>query len=201
MLNNLLISSLAFAAFSAAARAQDSVKWYDWDAAGNGCPQGTSSVIAAGDEIAWTFDAFSFDLKNGPQATGMFCRVSTKIGVEKGNYVSQFTQELSYAGTKTKDDSFLQVGAYSHFYGFELPPLIRSYENGVPFDDVNAKLTETYWKIPGLEPNFFCWGRDPEGVFESTLSAIGNIGPYGTASLTIQGLNISFKAATILARC
>lgn len=192
---------VVFAAFSSSAWAQNAVEWSDATAGGNGCPN-DASVIIGGDEIAWTFNSFSFDLISGPDTKSLFCRLSAKAKVKEGYYIGRFTQELSYIGTKTQNDSFVQVGAQSRFFGYNLPALVRTYADGVPFDSTDAKATDSYDFAVGFEPGFLCGGGNPEGVFQSTLTALGRIGRSGgTASIAIQGQNVSFKVSTNLASC
>lgn len=200
MLRKSLMRYAVFVALSSPAWAQNAVEWSNATAGGNGCP-GDASVIVGGDEIAWIFNSFFFDLTTAPDTRSLFCRLSAKAKVKEGYYIGRFTQELSYAGTKSKDNSFIQVGAQSRFFGYNLPALVRTYADGVPFEAVDAKATDSYDYAVGFEPGFLCGGGNPEGLFQSTLTALGRISQNGTASVAIQGQNVSFKVSTNLASC
>lgn len=195
MLRNLFMSCLAIAALDAGAFAQ-TTKWSNPTSDGNGCPRGTSSVVIADDEIAWTFDAFGFELTE-PSAASRFCRLSAVADIASGYYLAELKQDLSYSGIKSRYGSTLSVGAQSRFFGYNLPPLVHSYPNGTEFNSLFAHATSSDEFLVILPPAYFCEGDNTQGIFQSTLAANGQVMPGGgSAALAVQGHNVTFKATT-----
>jgi len=124
MLQKILMASFTIFALNSSAQAQQTTEWSNATANGNGCPVGTSvvTITPGGDEIAWTFDAFGFDL-TAPASASRFCRLSASAKIAAGYYLGELTQELSYAGIKSQWGSRLSVGAQSRFFGFNLPQI------------------------------------------------------------------------------
>jgi len=183
--------------------AQSSVEWSNATASGNGCPIGTSivTVTPGGDEIAWTFDTFGFNLSRGPATASLFCRLSASARIKKGLYLGRLTQEMTYGATKSARGSSLSVGAQSRFFGKNLPELIQEYPDGIEFDSPLQSAASSFDLEPKLESEFFCDLPNPVGLFQSTLSAAGRVTGSGTAALNIQGQNVTFRAITTWLDC
>lgn len=183
--------------------AVQTVAWSNATANGNGCPAGTSVVTITpnGDEIAWTFDAFGFDL-SGPSSASRFCRVSASAKLAGGYYLADLKQELTYGGIKTRVGSRLSVGAQSRFFGQNLPALIRDYGDGTPFNSLFETASATDSFIIYAPPSYFCKNPNLSGLFQSTLSANGQVTTSnGSASLAVQGQNVTFKATSGWVAC
>src|SRR6478735_3149425 len=190
MTRMFLMSAAFLVALNATpAVAEHSVEWSNATANGNGCPAGTSVVTITpdGDEIAWTFDAFGFDLV-GPSSASRFCRLSASAKLSGGFYLADLKQEVSYGGIKSTVGSRLSVGAQSRFFGHNLPPLVRDYPDGKPFDSLfeTAEATDSF--VIHAPPAYFCNKGNVSGLFQSTLSANGQVtASNGSASLAVQG--------------
>jgi len=203
MLRSMLAAAattiLGFSTFTA--EAQQTTRWLSASANGNGCPTGTSQVFVAGDEIAWVFDSFFFDLQN-PESASRFCRLSAVARIANGWYVGRLEQVLSYAGVKSTFGSRLSVGAASRFFGFTLPALQRNYPNGTAFNSTFAELRNAQNFNVFAPPSYWCRGSRPEGLFQSTLSANGQVFPGGgSLSFAGQGFNVKFEAVAGLLAC
>jgi hypothetical protein len=186
-----------FASTSFAATTQ----WSNASANGNGCPIGTSQVAAAGDEIAWIFDSFFFDLVN-PESASRFCRLTATATIANGWYLGQLSQVLSYAGVKSTFGSRLKVGAASRFFGFTLPLIEHNYPNGVPFNSTFMELQGSNMFSVFAPASYWCAGSRPQGLFQSTLSATGQVFPGGgSLSFAGQGFNVKFEAVAGLLQC
>ena len=199
MLSKILTPSLAVLALSStAAFAAQTTEWSNATASGNGCPAGSSvvTITPGGDEIAWTFDAFGFDLI-APAAASRFCRLSASASLAGGYYLADLKQELSYSGIKSQWGSRISVGARSRFFGYNLPPIIRTYPNGTALNSLFEVATSTNSFVVFAPPSYFCRGGQLKGLFQSTLSANGQVTTSsGSASLSVQGENVTFKATT-----
>jgi|GEM_PF-4865089 len=187
-----LASSQAFAA---------TTQWSGAQSNGNGCPIGTASVITAGDEIAWVFDSFFFDLE-APSAASRFCRLSAVATIAQGWYLARLDQVLSYAGVKSTNGSTLKVAAISRFFGYTLPVIQHNYANGSAFNSPYTELQGSTLFSVYAPPSFWCSGRNPRGIFQSTLSANGQVLPGGgSMSFAGQGFNVKFAAVAGLTLC
>lgn len=196
MLKKMLMSSVMLMAFGTSAWAQQTTEWSNASASGNGCPSGTSTVTVTpgGDEIAWTFEAFGFDLV-APASASRFCRLSASASLAGGYYLADLKQELTFSGIKSQWGSRLSVGAQSRFFGFNLPPVTRNYPNGTPLDSLFETAEGTTSFVVFAPPQYFCRGGNLRGLFQSTLSANGQVFPEGgSASLAVQGQNVTFRA-------
>lgn len=209
MFKRILMPLAACAIFTAAsASAQEleedqTVAWSNATASGNGCPAGSASVTITpgGDEIAWTFDAFGIDLAINPGSLSKFCRLSASARIRNGIYLGQFTQELTYGGTKSQNNSYLSIGAQSRFFGQNLPILSQVYRDGDEFDNPTASAAASHNFFVNAAPGGHCEGGNTNGLFQSTLSAVGRISQGGLASLAVQGQNLTFKAITSWLEC
>jgi len=197
MLKKLLMSSAVVLALdSSSASASQTTEWSNATANGNGCPAGTAvvTITPGGDEIAWTFDAFGFDLTQ-PESASRFCRLSASAKLAGGYYLGELKQEMTYAGIKSTYGSRLSVGAQSRFFGYNLPPLIRNYPNGTPLNSLFESAVSVNNFTVFAPPSYFCRGGKLSGLFQATLSANGQVFPGGgSASLSVQGQNVTFKA-------
>lgn len=196
MLRKVLGTCIIFAALpSGAALAVQTTEWSNASANGNGCPLGTSSVTITpgGDEIAWTFSEFGFDLVN-PSSASRFCRLSASASLAGGYYLGQLKQEISY-GIEKKPGSRISIGAQSRFFGFNVPPLVKSYGPAVDYTNLFESAVSVNNFTVIAPPSYFCRGGNLRGLFQSTVSANGQVSPGGsTASLAVQGQNVTFKA-------
>ncbi len=198
MLRNLLMTSVAiFALQTTALHAQQTTQWSNATAAGNGCPAGSSTVIITpgGDEIAWIFDKFGFEL-TAPSSSTRFCRLSASAKIAAGFYLAELKQELTYSGTKSKNGSRLKIGASSRFFGYDLPEVSRTYAEGTDWFSTSEELSSTNDFLVFAPPSHFCSGNpNRNGLFQSTLSATGQVFPNGgSAALSVQGQNVTFRA-------
>lgn len=197
MLNQFMKSCLVVSALgSGSAWAQQTTAWSNATANGNGCPPGSSTVTVTpgGDEIAWTFSEFGFDLVQ-PASASRFCRLSASAHLAGGYYLAQLKQEITYGGIKSTWGSRIMVGARSRFFGFNLPPLIRDYPSGTPLNSIFESAVSTNNFTVFAPPSYFCRGGVLSGLFQSTVSANGQVFPGGgSASLAVQGQNVTFRA-------
>ncbi len=202
-MQTLTLSLLTLTAIQA--QAESYVEWSQASASGSGCPAGTSmvTITPGGDEIAWTFDDFGFNLSNGPTSASLFCKLSAIARIKNGLYLAELKQEMSYGGAKSKNGSYLSVGAQSRFLSYNLPAITAVYDDGVPFNSVfEYAVASQQVQIPdSVSSENFCKGRDVSGLYQSTLSAVGWTKAGGTASLSVQGQNVTFKATTIFVDC
>ncbi len=199
MIQNILVSTALFAAgLATPLAAQHTVEWSNATANGNGCPAGTAvvTVTPEGDEIAWTFDSFGFDLV-GPSSASRFCRLSASAKLSGGFYLADLKQELTYGGIKTRVGSRLSVGVQSRFFGKNLPALVRDYPDGTAFDSLFESAVAIDKFVIYAPPSYFCREGGLSGLFQSTLSANGQVtSSRGSASLAVQGQNVTFKATS-----
>lgn len=199
MIRSTLTATVLFTAlWTNSAEAQHTVEWSNATANGNGCPAGTAvvTVTPEGNEIAWTFDSFGFDLV-GPSSASRFCRLSASAKLSGGFYLADLKQELTYGGIKTRAGSRLSVGVQSRFFGKNLPPLVRDYPDGTRFDSLfeSAEAVDSF--VIYAPPSYFCQNGGLSGLFQSTLSANGQVtSSRGSASLAVQGQNVTFKATS-----
>jgi Domain of unknown function (DUF4360) len=206
MSNTMLKSTFMFFFLSSlTAQAETAIEWSQANASGNGCPANTSmvTITPGGDEIAWTFDAFGFSLSGGAASANLFCKLSASARIKKGLYLAELKQELSYGGAKSKNGSFLSIGAQSRFLSYNLPAMTAVYDDGVVFNQVFDYVVSTQEvRIPDkVVSENFCKKDDAIGLYQSTLSAVGWTKAGGTASLSVQGQNVTFKATTIFVDC
>lgn len=199
MVRSTLVSAVLFAAvWTNSAAAQHTVEWSNATANGNGCPSGTAvvTVTPEGNEIAWTFDSFGFDLV-GPSSASRFCRLSASAKLSGGFYLADLKQELTYGGIKTRVGSRLSVGVQSRFFGKNLPALVRDYPDGTPFNSLFESAVALDNFVIYAPPSTFCQNEGLSGLFQSTLSANGQVtSSRGSASLAVQGQNVTFKATS-----
>jgi hypothetical protein len=193
----------AMSATPADATVDHTVQWSNATANGNGCPAGTANVTITpnGDEIAWTFDSFGFDLV-GPSSASRFCRISASAKLSGGYYLGDLKQELTYGGIKSTVGSRLSVGAQSRFFGYNLTPLVRDYPDGTPFDSLFESAVGVTSFVVHAPPSYFCNKGAVSGLFQSTLSANGQVTARdGSASMAVQGQNVTFKATSGWVAC
>jgi hypothetical protein len=194
--SGVLVSSVLLPSFAMAE------SWKNPGAQGNGCPSSATSVIAAGDEIAWVFSEFGFDLlKQG--AANKNCNLSADAQVPKGFYLNSFTQVLSYAGVKTTLGSELNIGIRTMFFGSGLAKQEHYYPSGVEFDTPYTELSGTADFKRLDPPRNWCGaqGRAP-GNLRVALSAMGKVNKAGaTLSFAGQGFNMKFAATTGILPC
>ena len=197
MLRKTMISAVAGVSFACSASAfAATTEWSQAKANGNGCPIGTSTVTVAGDEIAWVFDSFYFDLEQ-PESSAQFCRLSAKARIAQGYYLATLNQNFSYGGVKSTRGSSLKVAGISRFFGYSLPALQDNYPNGTPFNSPYKEMQNSTNFAVIAPPSWWCTGRNPEGLFQSTLSAVGQVLPGGgSLSFAGQGFNVKFQATT-----
>ena len=206
MFRNVLLSTAVLTVLSAmpaAATTDHNVQWSNATANGNGCPAGTAVVTITpdGDEIAWTFDSFGFDLV-GPSSASRFCRISASAKLSGGYYLGDLKQELTYGGIKSTVGSRLSVGAQSRFFGYNLPPMVRDYPDGKAFDSLFESAVAVNSFVVHAPPSYFCKSGGVSGLFQSTLSANGQVtAANGSASLAVQGQNVTFKATSGWVAC
>jgi hypothetical protein len=187
-------SFAALSIYSANAFAQNTVRWSSASSNGNGCPPGTASVSTAGNEIAWVFNSFYFDLIN-PESASRFCRLTATATLAQGFYIANLNQTLSYAGVKSTFGSRLSVAAVSRFFGYSLPVIQDNYPNGTPFNSPYEELQSNTLFGVIAPPSWWCGTRPPQGLFQSTLSATGQVFPGGgSLSFAGQGFNVKFEA-------
>lgn len=197
----LAASFAAFSTFAAAPALGATTQWSNATSNGNGCPIGTSSVTIAGDEIAWVFDEFYFDLVN-PESASRFCRLSARAKIAAGWYLARLDQVLSYAGVKSTFGSSLKVAAVSRFFGFTLPVIQHNYPNGTAFNSAYSELKGQQYFGVFAPPSYWCSGSNPIGLFQSTLSATGQVLPGGgSLSFAGQGFNVKFSAVAGYLAC
>ena len=188
--------SSVFALTASSAFAVQTTEWSNASASGSGCPAGTAivTVTPGGDEIAWTFDAFGFDLIE-PSSASRFCRLSASAKLGGGYYLGELKQELTYGGIKSQFGSRLSIGVQSRFFGYTLPPIVRSYPNGTALNSLFESAVSTQNFVVFAPPSYFCRDGNLSGLFQSTISANGQVFPNGgSASLSVQGQNVTFKA-------
>jgi hypothetical protein len=187
-------AAIALGLGASAAFAGPTTEWSAPVSNGNGCPIGSSSVTIAGDEIAWVFDEFYFDLVN-PESASRFCRLSAKAKIARGIYLAKLSQVLSYAGIKSTWGSSMKVATVSRFFGYTLPVIQDNYPNGTPFDSPFKELKGSTDFLVIAPPSWWCGTHRPEGLFQSTLSANGQVLPGGgSMSFAGQGFNVKFEA-------
>ena len=181
---------------SLSAFAGSTTEWSNPNSNGNGCPIGSSTVSIAGDEIAWVFDSFYFDLVQ-PESASRFCRLSAKAKIARGLYLATLAQAFSYGGIKSTSGSTLRVSGVSRFFGYTLPVIQDFYGNGTPFDSPFKELKSNTNFLVIAPPAWWCSGNNPEGLFQATLSANGAVMPGGgSLSFSGQGFNVKFQATT-----
>ncbi len=204
MFRNLLLPMAVTAAFvSSLKAAAQSVEWSNASAAGDGCPIGTSivTITPGGDEIAWTFDSFGFQLQGTKTTASQFCRLTASAKVKRGLYLGHLIQELTFGATKSKIGSVLTVGAQSRFFSRNMPALGQTYADGVEVDSPLESISSEVDYLPDVSTDYFCRSPSPVGLFQSTLSAVGKISGRGTASISVQGQNVTFRAVTDWMAC
>lgn len=202
-IQNSMLALFSLTAFHV--QAETFVEWSQASASGSGCPAGTSmvTITPGGDEIAWTFDSFGFSLVNGPNSASLFCKLSAIARIKNGLYLAELKQEMSYGGAKSRNGSYLSVGAQSRFLSYNLPPITAAYDDGVAFNSVfEYAVASQQVQIPdSVSSQSFCRGQDVSGLYQSTLSAVGWTKAGGTASLSVQGQNVTFRATTVFVDC
>ena len=194
----IAISSL-FCTFSAFA---DTTRWTNMSANGSGCPAGTSSVTAAGDEVAWVFSEFGYDL-SAPTTATKFCRLSAVAHVDRGYYLARLNQVLSFGAVKSPRGSSFRLDTASRFFGYTVAGLNYAAGDGVAYDDPFRELTGYNDFLVYAAP--LCRLDTLNGLFQSTVSTTGRTwlvgNQSGTVSVGVQGLNNKFSATTVWAKC
>ncbi|MCA2961339.1 MAG: hypothetical protein IOD12_13895 [Silvanigrellales bacterium] len=179
----------------------DALQWSEAKLAGNGCPSDEGFIKAMKHGIEWSPGSLSFDLDSNPSSASRFCRLTAKLVVPEGWKPERIVATADFFAGKTRQGATLAFSLFTRMLGIDLPQEERSYMSGDVFDFARVQL-QGNTSLADLAPaSMWCQGGAVEGLFQSTLSAIGQVTGEGGRSAFGTRAPVEVKIRIPLVSC
>ncbi len=182
------------------------VEWMNGNVQGNGCRMDDTAIFVFGDEISYVFSSLGINLSDagGVKAMNKFCNVSADARVDRGNYVTEFQQVLTYGGVKTQWGSQAAIMTSAQFYGHQIKPFRIEFKNGTEFNEPIVSRTLNDGETTLQKANWWCQpNRNPKGHLKGRIAVNGQLlgSEGGSVALSAQTFDIKYAATIRWAPC